>query len=58
MAGDRRASPRRARQSSGRWPLAPFSVVVVVAQSEDVEVAKAGAAIYEQLARGGRRGDH
>ena len=37
------------------WPLAvaPFSVVVVVAQSEDVEVAKAGAAIYEQLAAAG-----
>jgi prolyl-tRNA synthetase len=37
------------------WPLAvaPFSVVVVVAQSEDIEVAKAGAAIYEQLAAAG-----
>ncbi|MDX6395585.1 MAG: prolyl-tRNA synthetase [Streptosporangiaceae bacterium] len=37
------------------WPLAvaPFSVVVVVAQSEDAEVAKAGAAIYEQLAAAG-----
>ena len=37
------------------WPLAvaPFSVVVVVAQSEDVEVAKAGAAIYEHLAAAG-----
>jgi prolyl-tRNA synthetase len=37
------------------WPLAvaPFSVVVVVAQSEDVEVAKTGAAIYEQLAAAG-----
>jgi prolyl-tRNA synthetase len=37
------------------WPLAvaPFSVVVVVTQSEDVEVAKAGAAIYEQLAAAG-----
>ncbi|HEX9539025.1 MAG TPA: His/Gly/Thr/Pro-type tRNA ligase C-terminal domain-containing protein, partial [Streptosporangiaceae bacterium] len=37
------------------WPLAvaPFSVVVVVAQSEDVEMAKAGAAIYEQLAAAG-----
>lgn len=37
------------------WPLAvaPFSVVVVVAQSEDAEVAKAGAALYEQLAAGG-----
>jgi prolyl-tRNA synthetase len=37
------------------WPLAvaPFSVVVVVAQSEDVEVAKAGAAIYEQLTAAG-----
>jgi prolyl-tRNA synthetase len=37
------------------WPLAvaPFSVVVVVAQSEDAEVAKAGAAIYEQLTAAG-----
>ena len=37
------------------WPLAvaPFSVVIVVAQSEDVEVAKAGAAIYEQLTAAG-----
>ena len=37
------------------WPLAvaPFSVVVVVAQSEDVEVAKAGAAVYEQLTAAG-----
>jgi len=37
------------------WPLAvaPFGVVVVVAQSEDAEVAKAGAAIYEQLAAAG-----
>jgi prolyl-tRNA synthetase len=37
------------------WPLAvaPFSVVVTVAQSEDAEVAKAGAAIYEQLTAAG-----
>jgi prolyl-tRNA synthetase len=37
------------------WPLAvaPFSVVVVVAQSEDLEVAKAGTAVYEQLAAAG-----
>ncbi len=37
------------------WPfaVAPFSVVVVVAQSEDIEVAKAGAAIYEQLGAAG-----
>ena len=37
------------------WPLAvaPFSVVVVVAQSEDAEVAAAGAALYEQLAAAG-----
>ncbi len=33
------------------WPLsvAPFSVVVTVAQQEDTEVAEAGAAIYDQL---------
>jgi prolyl-tRNA synthetase len=37
------------------WPLAvaPFSVVVVVAQSEDAEVAKAGADIYDQLVSAG-----
>jgi prolyl-tRNA synthetase len=37
------------------WPLAvaPFAVVVTVAQSEDAEVAKAGAALYDQLASAG-----
>ena len=37
------------------WPLAvaPFSVVVVVAQSEDPVVAKAGADIYDQLIAAG-----
>jgi prolyl-tRNA synthetase len=37
------------------WPLAvaPFSVVVVVAQAQDAEVAKTGAAIYEQLVAAG-----
>jgi prolyl-tRNA synthetase len=37
------------------WPLnvAPFSVVVTVAQSEDAEVAKAGAAVYDQLGAAG-----
>jgi prolyl-tRNA synthetase len=37
------------------WPLsvAPFSVVVTVAQSEDTESAKAGESVYEQLAAAG-----
>ncbi len=37
------------------WPLsvAPFSVVVTVAQQEDTEVAEAGAAIYDQLLAAG-----
>jgi prolyl-tRNA synthetase len=37
------------------WPLAvaPFSVAVVVAQSEDPEVAEAGTAIYDQLVAAG-----
>ena len=37
------------------WPLAvaPFTVVVTVAQSEDAEVAKAGAALYDQLVSAG-----
>jgi prolyl-tRNA synthetase len=37
------------------WPLnvAPFTVVVTVAQSEDAEVAKAGAALYDQLGAAG-----
>jgi prolyl-tRNA synthetase len=37
------------------WPLAvaPFSVVVVVAQSEDPVVARAGADIYDQLIAAG-----
>ena len=37
------------------WPLAvaPFSVVVVVAQSEDPECAKAGESVYEQLSDAG-----
>jgi prolyl-tRNA synthetase len=37
------------------WPLAaaPFSVVVVVAQSEDAEVAAAGTAIYDELLAAG-----
>ncbi len=37
------------------WPLAvaPFAVVVVVAQSEDAESAKAGESVYEQLAGAG-----
>jgi prolyl-tRNA synthetase len=37
------------------WPLAvaPFSVVVVVAQSEDPESAKVGESVYEQLAEAG-----
>jgi prolyl-tRNA synthetase len=37
------------------WPLpvAPFSVVVVVAQAEDSETAKAGEAVYEQLLAAG-----
>jgi prolyl-tRNA synthetase len=37
------------------WPLAvaPFSVVVVVAQSEDPGVAQAAAAIYDQLVAAG-----
>jgi prolyl-tRNA synthetase len=34
-------------------PVAPFSVVVTVAQSEDTEVAKAGESVYEQLAAAG-----
>jgi prolyl-tRNA synthetase len=37
------------------WPVAvaPFSVVVTVAQSEDPECAKAGGSVYEQLAAAG-----
>ena len=37
------------------WPVAvaPFSVVVVVAQSEDPEAAKAGESVYEQLTAAG-----
>src|SRR6266571_2417397 len=37
------------------WPLsvAPFSVVVTVAQSEDPESAKAGESVYEQLTAAG-----
>jgi prolyl-tRNA synthetase len=37
------------------WPVAvaPFSVVVVVAQSEDPECAKAGESVYEQLTAAG-----
>ncbi len=37
------------------WPLsvAPFSVVVVVAQSEDASTAEAGESLYEQLAGAG-----
>jgi prolyl-tRNA synthetase len=37
------------------WPLpvAPFAVVVVVAQSEDPESAKVGDSVYEQLAAAG-----
>jgi prolyl-tRNA synthetase len=37
------------------WPVsvAPFSVVVVVAQSEDHEVAQAGEALYEELKAAG-----
>jgi prolyl-tRNA synthetase len=37
------------------WPVsvAPFSVVVVVAQSEDTESAKAGESVYEQLTAAG-----
>jgi prolyl-tRNA synthetase len=37
------------------WPVsvAPFSVVVVVAQSEDPESAKAGESVYEQLTAAG-----
>ena len=37
------------------WPVnvAPFTVVVTVAQSEDAEVAKAGAALYDQLGAAG-----
>src|ERR1039458_4381015 len=37
------------------WPLAaaPVTVVVTVAQAEDAEAAKAGAALYEQLAAAG-----
>jgi prolyl-tRNA synthetase len=37
------------------WPLsvAPFSVVVTVAQSEDTESAKAGESVYEQLTAAG-----
>jgi prolyl-tRNA synthetase len=37
------------------WPqaVAPLSVVVVVAQSEDPECAKAGEAVYERLAEAG-----
>ena len=34
-------------------PVAPFSVVVTVAQSEDTEVAKAGESVYEQLGAAG-----
>jgi len=37
------------------WPvaIAPFTVVVVVAQSEDPEVAKAGESVFEQLSVAG-----
>ena len=37
------------------WPLAvaPFSVVVTVAQQEDAEVAAAGAAVYDELLAAG-----
>ena len=37
------------------WPVsvAPFAVVVTVAQAEDTEVAKAGEAVYEQLTAAG-----
>jgi prolyl-tRNA synthetase len=37
------------------WPVsvAPFSVVVTVAQSEDTEVAKVGESVYEQLTAAG-----
>jgi prolyl-tRNA synthetase len=37
------------------WPVAvaPFTVVVTVAQSEDPETAKAGESVYEQLAAAG-----
>jgi prolyl-tRNA synthetase len=37
------------------WPVAvaPFSVVVTVAQSEDPESAKAGESVYEQLTAAG-----
>jgi prolyl-tRNA synthetase len=37
------------------WPVsvAPFSVVVTVAQPEDTEVAKAGESVYEQLTAAG-----
>ena len=37
------------------WPVAvaPFSVVVTVAQSEDPEAAKAGESVYEQLTAAG-----
>ncbi len=37
------------------WPLAvaPFSVTVVVAQSEDPESARAGESVYEQLSEAG-----
>ena len=37
------------------WPaaVAPFSVVVTVAQAEDTEVAKAGESVYEQLTAAG-----
>jgi prolyl-tRNA synthetase len=34
-------------------PVAPFSVVVTVAQSEDTEVAKVGESVYEQLTAAG-----
>ena len=33
--------------------MAPFSVVVTVAQAEDTEVAKAGESVYEQLTAAG-----
>jgi prolyl-tRNA synthetase len=37
------------------WPVsvAPFTVVVTVAQAEDTEVAKAGESVYEQLLAAG-----
>ena len=37
------------------WPVAvaPFTVVVVVAQSEDAESAKVGESVYEQLTAAG-----